>query len=139
MKKGKLINSELSYVVSKMGHTDTIAIADSGLPIPKNVSRIDLALTEGIPSFMDTLETILEELKIEEIIVAEEMEKASPELHRKIMAKVEDLEKIENSKIIISKMSHEEFKKETENCVAIVRTGEFTPYANIILKSSVVF
>jgi len=43
VKKTILINSRLSEVIASMGHTDTIAIADSGLPIPKGVERIDLA------------------------------------------------------------------------------------------------
>lgn len=42
MKKSVLINSEISSIISKMGHTDMLTICDSGLPIPKNVERIDL-------------------------------------------------------------------------------------------------
>lgn len=139
MKKGKLINSELSYTIAKMGHTDTIAISDSGLPISKEVDKIDLALTKGIPSFIETLDIVLEELKIEEITIAEEIEKANPKIYSEIINRINYLENIEGSKIKISKISHENFKKETKNCVAVIRTGEFTPYANIILKSSVVF
>jgi len=57
VKKTILINSRLSEVIASMGHTDTIAIADSGLPIPKGVERIDLALTRDIPRFLDTLKS----------------------------------------------------------------------------------
>lgn len=131
MKKGKLINSEISYVISKMGHTDMITICDSGLPIPKNVQRIDLALKEGIPSFLETLDTVLEELKVEEVIVALEMEDISPVLYGEIV------ERFKNVNIV--KVTHEEFKKLTKDSNAVVRTGEFIPYANIILKSGVVF
>lgn len=51
MKKTCLLNNSISSVISKMGHTDIIAIGDCGLPIPKETKRIDLALTKGIPSF----------------------------------------------------------------------------------------
>ncbi|WP_270648124.1 D-ribose pyranase [Paeniclostridium hominis] len=131
MKKGKLINSELSSVIAKMGHTDLLTICDSGLPIPKDVQRIDLALKRGIPTFLETLDTVLEELEVEEIIIANEMEEVSNNLYLEILKKFLHIK--------ITKVKHEEFKCITKNSSAIVRTGEFTPYANIILKSGVVF
>ncbi|CAH2214223.1 D-ribose pyranase [Tepidibacter aestuarii] len=131
MKKGKLINSEISYTISKMGHTDMLTICDSGLPIPQNTQRIDLALKNGIPSFLDTLDIVLEELKVEEIIVASEMEEVSPKLYEEILKRFSDIK--------IVKVKHEEFKNITKDSMAVVRTGEFTPYANVILKSGVVF
>lgn len=131
MKKGKLINSEISYIISKMGHTDMITICDSGLPIPKEVQRIDLALKKGTPSFLETLDTILEELKVEEIIIACEMENISLGLYKEIENRFKDIK--------ITKINHEEFKEMTSSSMSIIRTGEFTPYANIILKSGVVF
>ena len=131
MKKSVLINSEISSVISKMGHTDMLTICDSGLPIPKNVERIDLALKHGIPTFLDTLDTVLEELKVEEVIIASEMEEVSTKLYKEIENRFKDIK--------ITKVDHEEFKAVTKDSMAIVRTGEFTPYANIILKSGVVF
>lgn len=131
MKKTTLINSEISSVIAKMGHTDMLTICDSGLPIPKNVERIDLALKHGIPTFLDTLDTILQELEVEEIIIAKEIEEASYEMYKEIEKRF--------SNIKISKINHEEFKVVTKDSMAIVRTGEFIPYANIILKSGVVF
>lgn len=131
MKKGKLINSELSSVIAKMGHTDLLTICDSGLPIPKDVQRIDLALKRGIPTFLETLDIVLEELEVEEIIIANEMEEVSNNLYLEILKKFPHIK--------ITKVKHEKFKCITKNSIAIVRTGEFTPYANIILKSGVVF
>ncbi|CEN89793.1 D-ribose pyranase [[Clostridium] sordellii] len=131
MKKSVLINSEISSVISKMGHTDMLTICDSGLPIPRDVDRIDLALKHGIPTFLDTLDTVLEELKVEEVIIACEMEEVSKNLYKEIENRFKDIK--------ITKVPHEDFKKVTKDSMAIVRTGEFTPYANIILKSGVVF
>ena len=131
MKKSTLINSEISYEISKMGHTDSIVVCDSGLPIPSGVKRIDLALKKGLPSFLDTLDTILEELEVEEVIIAEEIIEASNDLYKEIEKRL--------SNITITTVSHEDFKMLTKESKAIVRTGEFTPYANIILTSGVVF
>lgn len=131
MKKSVLINSEISSVIAKMGHTDMLTICDSGLPIPKNVERIDLALKHGIPTFLDTLDTVLEELQVEEIVIATEIESASNEMYKEIERRFKNVK--------ITKVAHEDFKVMTKESMAIVRTGEFTPYANIILKSGVVF
>lgn len=131
MKKGQLINSQISAVIAEMGHTDMLVVADSGLPIPKDARRIDLALTKNIPGFLDTLKVIITELNVEEIIIAAEMLEKSVHIYRVIK------EMFENVKITI--VEHEEFKILTKDAKAFVRTGEFTPYANIILKSGVVF
>lgn len=131
MKKGKLLNSEISYVISQMGHTDSLTIGDCGLPIPKDVKRIDLALKYGVPSFLETLDTVLEELCVEEIIIAEEIKEAAEQMYKDI------LNRFENVKVTMVK--HEEFKTMTNNSHAVIRTGECTPYSNIILKSGVVF
>lgn len=139
MKKASLINSEISYVIAKMGHTDMLTIADSGLPIPKETQRIDLALKEGTPTFLETLDTILKELKVEAVVIAKEMKTVSPKLYEKLMKKIQQVEKEESIKIHIQEVLHETFKDLTKESVCVVRTGEFTPYANVILKAGVVF
>ncbi|MGL4944948.1 MAG: RbsD/FucU domain-containing protein, partial [Fusobacteriaceae bacterium] len=52
MKKSRLLNSELSYEISKIGHTAHLTLCDAGLPIPSDVKRIDLAIEKGYPSFV---------------------------------------------------------------------------------------
>lgn len=131
MKKTKLINSEISYTISQMGHTDSLTIGDCGLPIPQNVKRIDLALKYGVPTFLETLDTVLEELCVEEIIIASEIKEQNEEMYKELLKRFEN--------IVIKEVCHEEFKEMTESSKAVIRTGECTPYANVILKSGVVF
>ncbi len=131
MKKTKLINSEISYTISKMGHTDSLTIGDCGLPIPNEVNRIDLALKYGVPTFLETLDTVLEELCVEEIVIANEIIEKNKAIHSEILKRFENIK--------ITYVSHEEFKRQTRDSKAVVRTGECSPYANIILKSGVVF
>lgn len=73
MKKCGIINADISRVLSYMGHTDTLAVGDCGLPIPDETERIDLALKMGTPSFMETLEEVVKNMKIEKVILAEEI------------------------------------------------------------------
>lgn len=135
MKKGKLLNSELSYEIAKIGHTSHITLCDAGLPFPKGVRRIDLAIEAGYPSFIKTLDAILSEMMVEEIVLASEIKTINPKVYNEIL---ETFQKNGmNPKIV--EVSHTEFKEITKESEAIVRTGECTPYANIILKSGVVF
>ena len=127
MKVGKLINHLLSGLIASLGHTDEIVIADAGLPIPKETRRIDLALTPGIPSFEETLRTILEEMYVEKAYVSKEIVEYSPQV----------LELIQNAlgDVPVEQIPHPDFKERTGKSRAVIRTGEFTPYANVILVS----
>src|SRR5437870_21579 len=82
MKKSGILNAELMRVIASMGHTDLLVIADSGLPIPASVPRIDLALVAGVPSFLQVLQAVLAELQVEAATVAEEMRQRSPALYQ---------------------------------------------------------
>lgn len=133
MKKAGVLNSDISRVLSYMGHTDWICVGDCGLPIPDEVERIDLALKFGVPTFMDTLKVVAEDMKIEKIILAEEIKEQNP----KVLGEIEELFKDGN--IEVEYVSHVELKEKTKNCKAVIRTGETTPYANVILQSGCIF
>jgi D-ribose pyranase len=131
MKKTSLLNQAISAVIAGMGHGDGLVVADAGLPIPDDVMRIDLAVTAGVPAFMDVLKAVLSELQVEQVILAEELKTKSPDMHTALLHWLSD--------IPVQYVSHEQFKQMTSNAKAIIRTGEFTPYANIILLAGVVF
>jgi D-ribose pyranase len=131
MKKTGLLNQPLSAVIAGMGHTDSLVIADAGLPIPAFVERIDLAVADGIPGFMEVLRATLGELQVEHAVLADEIKDRSPALYAQILEAL--------GAIPVSYVPHEDFKALTGEAAAVVRTGEFTPYANIILFSGVVF
>lgn len=131
MKKSALLNSNISEVISRMGHTDALAIGDCGLPIPDETKRIDIALIKNIPTFIETLKVVLMELQIEEVEIAKETMEVSPNLYEDIKKAIGDVK--------VTVITHEELKQKLKGCKAVIRTGEQTPYANIILKSGVVF
>lgn len=135
MKKSRLLNSELSYEIAKIGHTAHITLCDAGLPIPQSVKRIDLAVEAGLPGFINVLDPVLSEMQVEEIILAEEIKEKNMPMYEAIMKSFKEAGM--NPKIVF--VPHEKFKKITHNSEAIVRTGECSPYANVILKSGVVF
>lgn len=131
MKKTTLLQSDLSYIIAMLGHLDTLVIADAGLPIPAETLRIDLALTKNVPGAVQTLKVVLEEMKVEKIILAEEVKQRNP----KFLAEVQEL----LPEVAIEFVTHAELKTRTASARAVVRTGEFAPYANVILVAGVVF
>lgn len=135
MKKKGIINADISSVLSYMGHTDRIAVADCGLPIPDETERIDLAVRFGEPSFLSVLEALLDDMAVEGVVLAEEIREQNPELLEKIELLL--LGKGIDTEFVF--VPHTEFKQKTKECKAVIRTGECTPYANIILQSACIF
>ncbi|EKT61410.1 D-ribose pyranase [Providencia sneebia] len=139
MKKGVLLNSNISSVIAKLGHTDHITLADAGLPIPSQVERIDLAVTQGLPDFMSVLSVITQEMQVEKAILAEEINTINPEMKNRILAHLDLLAQMQGKPIDVEFCDHENLKKITHDSKAVIRTGECSPFANVILCSGVTF
>lgn len=131
MKKRGILNKELNTLLASLGHTDTIVIADCGLPIPNEQARIDLSLVKGVPPFLSVLDAVMDELETEEVVLAEEIKDENPDLYESIRARM--------GGVPVQFVPHEQFKAMTKQAKAVIRTGEATPYANIILRSGVSF
>ncbi|MER1985722.1 MAG: D-ribose pyranase [Solibacillus sp.] len=132
MKKSGILNPQIANLLASTGHTDYVVVTDAGLPIPEEVNtRIDLALKEGIPGFLQTLDIVLEELIVEKIILAEEVKEISPNMHEEILKRFQSIE--------VEYLPHTEFKNQTKNARGLIRSGEFTPYANVILVAGVAY
>ncbi|MGT2807539.1 D-ribose pyranase [Streptococcus iniae] len=131
MKKNGILNSDLAKVVDDLGHTDRVCLGDLGLPVPTGVKKIDLALRHGQPTFQDVLDVYLENVLVEKVVLAEEIKTENPNQLQAI------LDKLDRS-VQVDYLSHEEFKNLNSQVKAVIRTGEDTPYSNIILQSGVI-
>lgn len=131
MKKTKVVNSDISRVIAQMGHFDKLSIGDAGMPVPAGTEKIDLAVDNGIPSFTQVLLNVLEELEVQRIYLAEEIKTENPKM-------LESIQEIMPN-VPVTFIPHSEMKQDLNNCRAFIRTGEMTPYSNIILESGVVF
>ena len=137
MKRNGILNSDISRVLSYMGHTDRICIGDCGLPVPDETERIDLALRFGQSSFMDVLTEVAKDMKVERIFLAEEMKEKNEAQLKAVLSFFENSET--GFAPEVEYVSHEQLKRMTEDCKAVIRTGETTPYSNIILQSGCIF
>jgi len=131
MKKTTLLNQALSEVIAGMGHGDLLVIGDYGLPCPRGVRRIDLALRPGVPGFLETVETILTELQVESAYVAEETFAVNPPCAAGLGKAL--------GATPVMRVTHEELKVLSAGAIVLVRTGECKPYANVVLKAGVTF
>ncbi len=117
-------------MVARAGHTDTLVLADVGLPIPPGVPCIDLAVTAGVPALESVLRAVLSELALERVTVASELKERSPLLHAQLLPLLGP---------VVTEVRHAQFKTLCSSALVIVRTGEATPYGNVMLHCGVNF
>ena len=147
MKTSGILHNDLARAVARMGHGDMLVVADRGFPFPRHeyTECIDLSIGRGIPQVVDVLKTILEELEIEEVIIADETKTVSPDTYKAFKDVITPI-KNKGNDIVETNIPHPEFKDmvlngglERKEVKVFVKCGEFTPYANIILVSGVDF
>ncbi|WP_451986973.1 D-ribose pyranase [Azospirillum endophyticum] len=139
MKRTGLLNAPLSHAIASLGHTQALTIADAGLPIPAGPGRIDLALVPGLPSFLQVLDAVAAELMVERVVIASEMAAANPALRTALAERLDRMVADQGRPVDLEEVPHEEFKRLTASSAVVVRTGECTAYANILLYSGVTF
>lgn len=122
----RLLNSELACILRNLGHTDMIVISDMGFPMPELRYNLDLAVKPGVPTVPDVLDAISTDFSWDRIIIADEANTAVPE-------RVAVLGQMCPKARIDPCESHVAFKHVAALCKAGVRTGDPTPFGNVIL------
>lgn len=125
MKKQGVLNREISDVLARSGHMDTLCVCDAGFPIPLGVRTVDIALSDNNPGIIETLKEILKDFCVEKIILAEETKDTSPTMFSSILNLFDGIE--------VEVIKHADFKIKSRDAKAIIRTGEFTCFSNVIL------
>ena len=147
MKTNGILNNDLARLVARLGHGDMLVITDRGFPFPRHEKTecIDVSVGRNLPKFVDVVKVVLEELEIEKVIIADETKDISPHVYKELKDVV-FLKKNKGNDIVEENIPHLEFKDlvlngslQGKEVKGFVKTGEFTPYANIILISGVDF
>jgi D-ribose pyranase len=131
MTRSGLLNDRLIKTVAMLGHKETLVVCDAGLPIPGDTERIDLSVECGMPPFLDVVRAVLGELAVESAMIATETAKKSPEIDRKLREVL--------GEVRVDTIRHDKLKELASNAKAVVRTGECTPYSNVVLVAGVTF
>ena len=128
MLKTGIFHPQLLRVLGEIRHKDLLVIGDAGLPIPKGVERIDLGWKQGSPGYLEVLEEIAKGLVIESATFATEALEVSPDFHKEAL-------KLLPEGAPVSYVPHTELKEISAGAKAIILTGEFTPYTNVVLTA----
>jgi D-ribose pyranase len=128
MKETGLLNNDLSDAIAHLGHMDELIICDAGFPIPVGVRAIDLSLKANTPTVVEALTELLQHFSVEKIVLAEETQAHSPSMFAHLTGLFDE-------GVVVETIPHSAFKQRSRAVKAIVRTGDFTAYTNILLVS----
>lgn len=126
MRKKGIFHPQLCRVLAELRHMDMLVIGDAGLPIPKGVERVDLGWIAGSPGYLEVLEALMQEIVVEKAFFAKEALEVSPEFHKKALSLLPE-------NLPLEYVPHTELKEISGKAKAIILTGEFTGYTNVIL------
>lgn len=128
MKETGFLNQEISNVISIMGHMDELIVCDAGFPIPLGVWAVDISLAKDKPTVLELLEELMKHFSVEKLVLANETREVSPTRFNNIVD-------LFPKNIPVDTIAHTEFKQRSTKVKAIIRTGDFTAFSNVLLVS----
>lgn len=128
MKEIGILNRGVAKVISEQGHHDLLMVCDAGFATPKDVEVIDISIKVNQPRVIDFLNELKKFFSVEKIILADQTKKTNPSYFKEIISVFDNKPEVET-------IDHRELKQLSESVKAIIRTGDFTAYANVILVS----
>ena len=128
MLQSGILNPHILQLIARIRHTNTVVIADWAFPFWPQIETVDISLTHGIPTILDVLDLLTPVFKIGRIWQAEEFVSHNPQ---------EQIDRFSKSfgDIPLTREPHADFKKRVPQAIGLIRTGDSTPYGNIILES----
>lgn len=128
MKKNGMLNAQLLGELTKLRHQDQLVICDIGFPIPKGSNVVDVSLVEGLPTFVQVLKAVLNEIIVEDYVIFDFMKQYNEEYYSFLK------ENLKNQ--TCSEVSMEAFVEASKAAKLFIRTGEPKPASNILLTSA---
>ncbi|ACB76482.1 RbsD/FucU domain-containing protein [Opitutus terrae] len=124
-----ILNPAVLSLLARVRHTNTVVVADRGFPLWPQIETVDLSLVDDVPTVRQVLDAILPQYVIGRIFAEEEFRQVnSPSV-------VEAL-RDHTGAIPLVFEPHVEFKRRVPHAIGLIRTGDSTPYANLILESA---
>jgi D-ribose pyranase len=129
MLKNGILNPQINSLLSRIRHTNTIVIADRGFPFWPGIETIDISVVDDIPRVPDVLRALLSNWTCGRVWMAKEFqERNSPEA----LAMLTGL----TGSIPIEWEPHAALKTRVPSAIGLIRTGDTSQYANMILESA---
>ncbi|MHC4240420.1 MAG: D-ribose pyranase, partial [Planctomycetota bacterium] len=128
MKETGFLNRDVAGVISMMGHMDEMIVCDAGFPIPLGVRTVDISLAKDKPTVLELLEELKKHFSVEKLIMADETKEVSPTRFNAIV-------NLFGKDMPVETMPHSQFKQRSKTVKAVICTGDFTAYSNVLLVS----
>lgn len=122
-----ILNPAILALRARIRHTNTIVIADRGFPFWPQIETIDISLVDDVPTVQQVFAALTAEFVVGSIWMAEEFCKVNP------------ADRVQSYLAALPPVTfepHVEFKRRVPNAIGLIRTGDTTPYANMILESA---
>jgi len=129
MLKTGLLNPQINSLLSRVRHTNTLVIADRGFPFWPTIETVDISLVDDVPTVLAVLNALRPNFQIGKAWMASEFLKSNNARTRAAFTKA-------LSGIKLSYEPHVEFKRRVPNAIGLIRTGDTTQYANVVLESA---
>jgi len=129
MLKTGILNPRILSLLARIRHTNTLVIADRGFPFWPQIETVDISLVDDVPTVLGVLEAIRPNFVIGAAWMAREFFQRNP-------VKTQGQFAAALKGIRLTREPHVEFKKRVSRAIGLIRTGDTTPYANIILESA---
>jgi len=130
MIKEGILHPHILDLLARIRHTNMLVIADRGFPYWPMIETVDIALCDDIPKVSDVLELILPRYQFGRAFMADEFKSNN------LPGKVKAIERLLGDVTLIYELHKEKFKKRVPHAIGLIRTGDTTQYANIILESA---
>jgi D-ribose pyranase len=129
MLKTGILNPQINSLLSRVRHTNTLVIADRGFPFWPMIETVDISLMDDVPTVLAVLRALRPNFQIGKAWMAQEFLKHnSARMRTAFTGALRGIELIHEP--------HVKFKKRIPHAIGLIRTGDTTPYANIILESA---
>ncbi len=128
MQKSGILNPALLSLLARVRHTNLLVIADRGFPSWPGLETVDISLVDGIPTVLQVVNALRPGYDFTQAYMAQEfLAENPPEVQAQFKAAL--------SGIPLAYEPHVDFKKRVPQAVGLIRTGDVTQYANLILVS----
>jgi D-ribose pyranase len=128
MRETGIVNRDICDILSTLGHTDEVIVCDAGFAIPLGVRTIDISLAENKPTVPEVLAELKKHFSVEKLVISEETKKVVP-------TRFKELTKSFGKGVAVEIISQNEIRARARGVKAVIRTGDFTAYSNILLVS----
>jgi D-ribose pyranase len=129
MLKTGILNPHILSLLASVRHTNTIVISDRGFPFWPKIETVDISLCDNIPTVLDVVRALRFNFVAGKAWMAQEFLEVNDQ---KTQAAFNEVLK----GIKVMHEPHVDFKHRVPHAIGLIRTGDTTQYANIILESA---